>query len=127
MLCETTHLYKIVHGFVDFLNTPLLHKPCTNSFTRYTHPLTCTPITSDSHNSHYFSFLFLTCCMYSNLEIGIVYLTNIEYIVCLRKVLFTITYLYNLSTILAFGILCIKFHRKRLEKTSSISDTVQGI
>ena len=26
--------------FIDFPNAPLLYKPCTNHFTRYTHPLT---------------------------------------------------------------------------------------
>jgi len=26
------HLYKIVHGFIDFPNAPLAYKPCTNHF-----------------------------------------------------------------------------------------------
>ena len=49
--------------FMD-LFTFLLYKPCTNYFTRYTHPLTL--LQPQTHtNSFYFSFFF-TCC--SNLE-----------------------------------------------------------
>ena len=35
-LLKMCHLYKIIHGFIDFPNAPLLNKPCTNYFTRYT-------------------------------------------------------------------------------------------
>jgi len=35
------HLFKIIHGFIDLPNTPLVYtfKPCIDHFTRYTHPL----------------------------------------------------------------------------------------
>ena len=49
------HLYKIVHGFVDFPNAPLLFKPCTNYYTRHAHHLTL--LQPQTHtNAFYFSF-----------------------------------------------------------------------
>ena len=76
---------KIVHGFIDFPNAPLLYKPCTNYFTRYTHPLTL--LQPQTHtNSFYFSF-------WNSLSYSIVSLPN------KRKSLLNITYLYNLGTL----------------------------
>ena len=45
----------IVHGFVDFPNAPLLYMPCTNYFTRYTHPLT---LLRPQTRTNYFYFSF---------------------------------------------------------------------
>ena len=54
-LLKMCHIYKIVHGFVDFHNAPLLYKPCTNYFTRYAHPLTLLQPQTRT-NSYYFPF-----------------------------------------------------------------------
>ena len=54
-LLKLGHLYKIVHGFIDFPNVPLQYKTCTNYLKRYTHPLTL--LQPQTHmNSFYFSF-----------------------------------------------------------------------
>ena len=54
-LLKMCHLYKIVHGFVDFPNAPLLFKPCTNYYTRHAHHLTL--LQPQTHtNAFYFSF-----------------------------------------------------------------------
>jgi len=54
-LLKMCHLYKIVHGFVDFPNAPLLFKPCTNYYTRHAHHLTLLQPQTHS-NAFYFSF-----------------------------------------------------------------------
>ena len=54
-LSKMCHLYKIVHGFVDFPNAPLLFKPCTNYYTRHAHHLTLLQPQTHS-NAFYFSF-----------------------------------------------------------------------
>ena len=60
-LLKMCHLYEIVHGFIDFPNAPLVYKPCTNHFTRYTHPLTL--LQPQTHtNSFYFSSISHACC-----------------------------------------------------------------
>ena len=89
------HLYKIIHGFIDFPNAPLLYKPCNNYFTRYTHPLTLLQPQTRT-NSFIFPFFLM---LY---KFGIVYHTPMFHyliLLCLRKALLNITYLYNLGTL----------------------------
>ena len=57
-LLKLCHLYKIVHGFVDFPNAPLLYKPCTNYFTSMIRTSSHTPTTSHSHKLLLLQFPF---------------------------------------------------------------------
>ena len=55
-LLKMCHFYKIVHGFIDLPNAPPVYKPCTNHFTRYTHPLTL--LQPQTHTNSFISPFF---------------------------------------------------------------------
>ena len=94
-LLKLCHLYRIVHCFVGFPNAPLLYKPCIKYFTRYAHPHTLLQPQTHTH-SYYFSFFSLAVAIWNSSLYFVVSAPIIS--ICLRKVLLTITSLYELGT-----------------------------
>ena len=76
-LLKMCHLYKIVHGFINIPNAPLVYKPCTNHFTRYTYPLTLLQPQTRT-NSCYFSFFSHVVAVWNTLTFSVVSSNNIS-------------------------------------------------
>ena len=73
-LLKICYLYKIIHGFIDFPNAPLLYKPCTNYFTWYTHPLTL--LQPQTHTKSFYFFIY-----HMLLQFGIVHTPLFHYLI----------------------------------------------
>ena len=87
-LLKICHLYKVVHGFIDFPNAHY----CTNpALFQKMYSSSHTPTTSDSHKLFLFFLLSHAVAIWNSLPFSIVSLPNIN------KALLNITYLYNLG------------------------------